>query len=237
MWIKLGVAVFITGGIASIGLYLAGITGGYFRLLTPQIAFMLYSIGMLLGVIITVVGLIDASKNGSSPRTILLVCAIIPAFNLIYAVVEARKIPMINDISTDLIYPPEFQEATKAADNTGKNLKFPLGYKSDIEEAYPDIAPLALIASVDDVHINTIKTIEGMSNWAITSNQIGSTETIIEGTVTSTVFGFVDDFVIRLKTPAGGFGCVVDMRSRSRIGKGDMGKNAEHIRDLMQLIQ
>lgn len=237
MWSKLGIAVFILGGIAAIGLYLAGIIGGYFRFLSPQIAFGLYLIGMVLGVIFTIAGIIDASKNGSSARTILLVCALIPAINLVYALVEARNYPMINDISTDLVYPPDLEIAAKSEDNAGKPLKFPMDFKKDIEESYPDISPLALKMSVDDVHINAMEAIEGLSNWAITSNQIGVTETIIEGTVTSEIFGFVDDFVIRLKKPGGGFGCVVDMRSRSRMGKGDMGKNAEHIREFMELIQ
>ncbi len=42
-------------------------------------------------------------------------------------------------------------------------------------------------------------------------------------------FGFKDDVVIRI-TPAAGTGSRVDVRSASRVGRSDLGKNAQRIR-------
>jgi uncharacterized protein (DUF1499 family) len=47
---------------------------------------------------------------------------------------------------------------------------------------------------------------------------------------TSRVFGFEDDVVIRVRPAPAGSGSVIDVRSKSRDGKGDLGVNAERIR-------
>lgn len=234
MWKK---HLYVVAGLASITLYLLGIAGGYFGFLSTQIAFCLFVVGMLLAVIVVIAGIVDASKNGASDRTNLLLIALIPMANLIYLAVEARNSPILNDVSTDLVSPPEFQSATEEPENVGKSLNFPLEFKKQIEESYTDISPQALTLSVDDVYIKSLEVIEGLSHWEVTSNTIGSRETIIEGTITSDIFGFKDDFVIRLVEPGAGAGCVLDMRSRSRMGKWDMGQNAEHIRLFMSLIE
>ena len=238
MWGKIGIVLYSLGGIGAIVLYLLGLSGGYFRFLSPDKAFLLYTIAMLLSVVIVLAGLFDAQRNGTSAKTIVLLLALIPMVNLVYLLVEGRNYPLINDVSTDLVHPPEFKAALKVSENSDQSFKFPLEFKKDIEEVYPDLTPLAVTnMSVDDAHVKTVEVINGLSNWELTSNTIGARETIIEFTITSTVFGFVDDCVIRIQKPGGGAGCVVDMRSRSRMGKGDFGQNAEHIREFMGLLQ
>jgi uncharacterized protein (DUF1499 family) len=237
MWIKLGIAVYIIGVLSSITLCLIGVLGGFFRYLSPDIAFHLYLGGMVLGVLFVLVGLVDTLKNGSSPRTILLLLALIPCSNFVYLLIEGYKYPMINDISTDLEHPPSFVATMKLLDNEGQSFTFPLEFKKEIELFYPDLEVMVFPQiSVDDAHIKAVEIVNGLSNWEITANQIGGQETIIEGTVTSGVFGFVDDFVIRIRKPKSSPSAVVDMRSRSRMGKGDFGQNAEHIREFKSLM-
>ena len=50
----------------------------------------------------------------------------------------------------------------------------------------------------------------------------------LEATATTPWFGFKDDVVVRL-TPAG-TGSRVDVRSKSRVGRSDLGANAKRIR-------
>ena len=57
----------------------------------------------------------------------------------------------------------------------------------------------------------------------------------IEGTATSRWFGFKDDVVIRIRPGAKG-GSLIDMRSKSRVGKSDIGANAARLRELRELI-
>jgi uncharacterized protein (DUF1499 family) len=73
------------------------------------------------------------------------------------------------------------------------------------------------------------------AGWEVTSTTISEKESIIEGTATSRVFGFVDDFVIRITDADNGV--VVDMRSKSRDGRGDLGANAARIREFLTDVQ
>ena len=56
----------------------------------------------------------------------------------------------------------------------------------------------------------------------------------IEATASTPYVGFKDDVVIRIQ--AAGDGSLVDVRSKSRIGKGDMGVNAARVREFSALL-
>ena len=53
---------------------------------------------------------------------------------------------------------------------------------------------------------------------------------------TSKLFHFQDDIVVRVRPGADG-GSLVDMRSKSRVGQGDMGANAARIRQFMVALR
>ena len=57
----------------------------------------------------------------------------------------------------------------------------------------------------------------------------------IEATVTSLIYGFKDDMVIRI-TPAAS-GSQLDMRSMSRMGTSDVGMNAKRIREFVASLK
>ena len=53
----------------------------------------------------------------------------------------------------------------------------------------------------------------------------------VEATDTTSWFGFKDDIVVRVRPQPGG--SRVDVRSASRVGRSDVGKNAERVRDFL----
>ena len=55
----------------------------------------------------------------------------------------------------------------------------------------------------------------------------------IEAVATSFLFGFKDDMVIRV-TETDGAQVKIDVRSKSRVGKSDLGQNAKRIRRFME---
>ena len=57
----------------------------------------------------------------------------------------------------------------------------------------------------------------------------------IEAVDTTFFFGFKDDVVIRLRPAEGG--TRVDVRSKSRVGVGDLGANAARIRRLLDALR
>jgi uncharacterized protein (DUF1499 family) len=56
----------------------------------------------------------------------------------------------------------------------------------------------------------------------------------LEASTRSAIFRFVDDVVVRVRPE--GTGSIVDVRSRSRVGRGDLGANARHIRSLLAAL-
>lgn len=134
--------------------------------------------------------------------------------------------PMIHDISTDTAEPPQFQQAA-ALRAPGDN---PLDYGGNAiavlqQQAYPDLGPITTDLSPTDALSEAIQVTKDL-RWEFIN--IDYEQGIIEAYDTSKVFGFVDDVVIRVRPQ--GRGSHVDIRSVSRVGKGDLGKNAERIR-------
>ena len=56
---------------------------------------------------------------------------------------------------------------------------------------------------------------------------------IVEATETTTLWGFKDDVVIRIRDHESG-GTAVDLRSVSRVGRSDLGANAKRIERFLQ---
>jgi uncharacterized protein (DUF1499 family) len=73
-----------------------------------------------------------------------------------------------------------------------------------------------------------------MPAWTVIASEPATG--MIEAVATSTVFGFQDDIVIRVR-PAMGGGSTVDVRSKSRDGKGDLGVNANRIRAFVARLE
>jgi uncharacterized protein (DUF1499 family) len=91
--------------------------------------------------------------------------------------------------------------------------------------AYPDLAPLVLALPPEEAFAQARAVAEG-KGWEIVAKV--PEEGRIEATVSSLLYGFKDEFTVRI-TPADG-GSKVDVRSRSRLGRIDRGVNAKRIR-------
>ena len=142
------------------------------------------------------------------------------------ATVRLQKLPRINDVATDLVDPPVFAHAASMPENAGRNLEFPEKNRELVRKGYPDLAPLALQGSPDEIFDRARRAAQTMPGWAIAAADPG--KRTIEASFESSVFGFVDDIIVRVR--AGTSGSVIDVRSKSREGIGDFGANAARIR-------
>jgi uncharacterized protein (DUF1499 family) len=135
---------------------------------------------------------------------------------------RAKTLPYINDISTDTANPPQFSP--------------PKEYQSHFPEiqrrGYPDLGPLELPLPPKQAFARASE-IAKDHGWEITA--LDESAGRIEAVVTTPWFGFIDDVVIRI-TPAGS-GSRVDMRSRSRVGRSDVGANAHRIEEFLARMQ
>jgi len=151
----------------------------------------------------------------------------------IYWQYKARSVPPIHDITTDTQSPPEFVAMERlradapnppeyAGEETAKQQR----------EAYPDIQPLVVSTPVQEV-IDEIVMLISNRGWKIVS--VNRNEGRIEATEKLAWFGFKDDVVLRVTSTSDG--TRVDMRSKSRIGRSDVGVNAERIRHFLSDLE
>ena len=133
--------------------------------------------------------------------------------------------PPINDITTDLNDPPAFP--------VGQIGPAPASFKPLQAASYNDLRPILNPRhSPGQVFDSALRLASSLPRWSVTFTD--KPAGLIQGTAKTRVFRFTDDWVIRVRAmPGGGPGSVVDMRSRSRVGKGDLGANAARISNFL----
>ena len=164
------------------------------------------------------------------PMLLLFISALagLVAFYLPYRQQQiAAQVPPIHDITTDISNPPQFVAVLPlraAAPNPPEYLG---GETSALQqEFYPDIMSRAYLQTNAEVFSAAAQLINELGWELVDANEADGR---LEATVTTKWFGFKDDVVIRLETgPADS--TVFDMRSKSRIGRSDIGANAGRIR-------
>jgi uncharacterized protein (DUF1499 family) len=146
---------------------------------------------------------------------------------------QARRVPPIHDITTDTRDPPQFvaiaplrADAPNPVEYDGPDVA------AQQREAYPDIRPLALELPPDRAFTAALEAAEAM-RWEIVAADAATGR--IEATDRTFWFGFRDDIVIRLTSV--GARTIVDVRSKSRVGRSDMGTNAQRIRTYLQRVE
>lgn len=146
------------------------------------------------------------------------------------------KLPKINDVSTDTQSPPRFQAMSKWRE-TGAN---PLAYPGEAfaalqREHYPDLKSLVVSRPAAEA-FELVREIVRRRGWMIVAvrppGQGADASAELEAIDQTTVMGFHDDIVIRLKAERDK--TRIDMRSASRYGVSDLGRNADRIRSAMK---
>ncbi len=227
-WIGLIVAVIGAAGMLLSGpLYRAGALD-----LRPAFSLMGWGakIGLaalLIGIVALVLSLMTRHIRGRAIAVVAIVLGLL-AFTPPWMFRNtAASVPPIHDISTDTTNPPVF-EALLSARSSAPN---PVEYggaqvASQQHTAYPDIKPLHFKLSAPQVFDAALTTATDMG-WKIAAHDASAGR--IEATDTTFWYGFKDDVVIRIRAE-NSTETRLDIRSLSRVGKSDVGKNADRIR-------
>ena len=220
-------------GLIAIALALAGIVGAHYAITTPFLGFQMFVFGFfisVLGLLFGIIGLaitsLMPSRRAGRPRAIAgVILSLMVLIPIVSIIATHKQYPPINDITTDMKNPPEFTHAQEMPANRGREMKYDATKYESAQEgaaAYKELAPLKLEGTPDDV-FKKVEIIAGeIPDWQITYNN--SDKHTIEGIATSALFHFKDDFVIEVRD-AGSGASLVEMRSKSRDGKGDLGVN------------
>lgn len=145
----------------------------------------------------------------------------------------ADALPYIHDITTDTEDPPQFVAAAQLRTEDDH----PVTYDgpevaAQQRSAYPDIAPLLTDAPKDRVFEAARQTFQDMG---MEITDADSATGRVEASHTSLWYGFTDDVVVRISETSSG--SRVDVRSKSRVGRSDLGQNAKRVRTFLSKLE
>lgn len=147
--------------------------------------------------------------------------------------VSAGLPPAIHDISTDTSDPPAFSALLplRGDDASTPDYDGPDAAAAQ-RQAYPDVVPLTLALTPADALARAERAARALG-WTIVATD--PLQGRLEATATTFWFRFTDDVVIRIRPD--GAGSRLDIRSKSRVGRGDLGANARRIRSFAAQVR
>ncbi|MDZ7773067.1 MAG: DUF1499 domain-containing protein [Balneolaceae bacterium] len=177
----------------------------------------------------------DRSRGYTFAGVAGIVLGLLALGNLGYWYMETQKgYPPIHDLSTDTLNPPEFQAILPLREDAPNPAEYQRGegVAAAQESFYSGLETITLDTTYDEAFNRALETARGMG-WTMVDHS--TEEGRIEAYHKLAWFGFVDDVVIRVDTTD--FGSKVDIRSKSRIGRGDLGVNAWRIRQYIEAFE
>ncbi|MEZ4332601.1 MAG: DUF1499 domain-containing protein [Myxococcota bacterium] len=140
--------------------------------------------------------------------------------------------PPINDVTTDLEDPPAFAPASAVPAYADRDMAYPPAFVETVRAAYPEVRPLVLAVPVDEAYARALAVAEDLGWRVVARNEA---EHAFDAQDRSALFRFVDDVAVRIRTE--GDGARVDVRSKSRDGRGDLGANAARIERFLDAMR
>lgn len=163
---------------------------------------------------------------------VLALIGMLAAFAMAAGPLQMKKqggaVPPIHDISTDLVDPPAFEVTAPMRTDEMNPAAYDPAQGPEQQKAYPDIVPIRVRQSVDVVFTRAEAALQAAGLQIVAADRATGR---LEATATSRWFGFKDDVVVRLRALETG-GTQIDIRSKSRVGRSDLGANAARIRQL-----
>jgi uncharacterized protein (DUF1499 family) len=209
------------GGIAGVALSAAGYRLGWWQvsgaLTISEYAVYAAGVGFLLSATGILASLTRGRRRGLWAATLGLAVSVPVLAMAIGWEYTARTTPPINDISTDTQDTPVFWDMPTPTN-------YPAQTAATQRAAYPDLAPLKLPVARERAFALALGIVRDRG-WDIVAEDKG--EGRIEAVATSFLYGFKDEIAIRI-TPTDA-GALIDLRSRSRLGRIDRGVNAKRI--------
>jgi len=226
-------------GIAAVVAMAAGPALAQTGAATPFVGFRIFALGLMIGLLALLMGFVgliqtraSTGRGGRANAFAGMVLGVIPIVVLAVSVGDSGGGPMITDITTNPEYPTVFRTAQELAPNHGRDMAYPGADFAEQQRAgYPDLVPIRVAGAPSAVFDRCVAAAEELG-WEVTARDPAALT--FEAREVTDVFHFVDDVVVRVR--ASGDASVVDVRSKSRDGKGDMGANAARIRAFRDAI-
>lgn len=141
--------------------------------------------------------------------------------------------PRIHDITTDVENPPAFVAVRRLREPGDHPVEYDgAAVAAQQRMAYPDIVTQRVASDPTQAFAAAEAAIRAMRLDVVAAS---ASEGRIEAIDTSLFYGFKDDVVVRVV--ADGSGARVDVRSKSRLGRSDLGQNAKRVRTFIQHLR
>lgn len=224
------------------GTVLAAVSGIGARadLLSPFAGMGAFALGSLLLLIAAITAGLGLWRSGGTAggasrvaTWLALLAGLAVTANNALVIGQARGAPAIHDISTDTVNPPQFVALIPLRGEGSNPPEYAGAEAAAVQQrAFPDIAPL-VTSQPPDVVFARARDVVARQGWqvAAASEEDGR----IEATAETQWVRFKDDVVIRITS--NGAETRVDVRSKSRVGRGDMGANARRVRTFLSALK
>jgi len=204
----------------------------------------LLALSLLFGVISVIFAFIIKPRKGLLIGALAILIPLVGMAQIAKTRSTVATLPFIHDVTTDTQDVPTFGDVimTERAVTEGVNSADYIGKRDSRDEelvsvlqtqAYPDIRSLVMDAPRDVAFGQALATAKSMG-WEIKAEN--AAEGRVDATDTTFWYGFKDDVTIRLRDSEGG-GTIVDVRSLSRVGGSDIGKNADRVREYLEALK
>lgn len=232
-----------------IGLILTalGAAGANFQWLSPILGFSIFSIGILLCAILFFPAILEFFRYGLRQTPMMSLLTGLVCLGLIGFGVKLSVENPINDVSTSpnsglnfrhksyrIPTPPDF-----SLENPDYLLKKDWNptVASQVSIVYPDLKPLRFSEGAELVFPKAKQALSNLSNgWKVVD--INDQGYAMEFEKESAVFRFVDDIMIEVRPFEDGVGkSEIHIRSRSRVGRSDLGANRKNIEHIFMILR
>ena len=148
-----------------------------------------------------------------------------------------QRLPEINDVTTDTANPPAFMTLAENRPAGAQPPDYNRAFSEIQREVYPDLRTLSVNRDAAEVLTLADQTLRRLRMEVVReepptrdNGNVGYVEAIDR----TLVIGFRDDVVIRVA--GSGRRALVDVRSASRFGRHDLGRNAQRVREVLRAL-
>jgi uncharacterized protein (DUF1499 family) len=194
-------------------------------------ALYLYGVGGIVALVVGVTALVQLVRG--RPIGLGRAVALPVAMIFLIGALGGIGVPAINDFTTSLADPPAFRHAASLPENAGRDMSYPAAFADQQRACCSDLRAARIAQPPAQTLEMAADVAQGIPGWEIGATDASAGQ--VEAVATSRVFGFRDDIVIRVQDQDGV--SVVDMRSKSRDGRGDLGANANRIREFIAKLE
>lgn len=150
----------------------------------------------------------------------------------------ARSYPDLNDVTTDPGNPPRYRALANERRGIANPTEYPAAQFTAVQsKAYPDLAPMLVNRPLPEAFDLVLEAFRRLHYTIVTEEPPTDEDPVgvAEAVDRTLILGFYDDIAVRVTATEGG-GTRIDLRSSSRYGRSDFGRNAQRLREIMREI-